>query len=170
MTSKATVLAATGLGLVAGFLGGTLSVSDPDPLPAAEPRVAELRQRVEVLESRAPGPSSSLSDKTAMRDRLWEQDRRIRALEAKLAAAMGSEGSGASPAMSERDRERTRLEAMETAPLLTEITRKFEQIVCCKVKIELGTAVIHSAQDKQITVQLKIGFLFFPGFAKTSGR
>ena len=122
MTGKSVALAAIGLGLVAGFVGGRLSGSAPPVGPEAG--TGALLRRIEDLEAAArPVPGGGAGDAEAASSRIAEQDRRIRALEEELAVLGRGGGAEPVPGPREGDREDLSLKDLTGEELLAEIRR-----------------------------------------------
>ena len=122
MAGKATVAAAVGLAVVAGYAGGTLSGA-----PAASSRGPDLEriaQRLDALESprtREAGTANSRDAErriAALDERHADEERRIQALETRLAAAERAAAASAEPDPSV---ELARLQGLGTPELIAEI-------------------------------------------------
>lgn len=108
MSGKSTILIAVVLGLLAGFLGGSLST--PQDAPTGGKELAELQRRIAALEAEIDGEKALESGQAPGDDGREKLSLRIAALEAKLSALPGADVDAEA-----RQAERRRLEGLTTS-------------------------------------------------------
>jgi hypothetical protein len=170
MTGKATTVAAVALSLAAGYLGGALS--GPGIAPTSDTEVEELRRRVAALESSEPAFISSERRLSAADEHRAEQDRRILALEADLAAALKKTAdltarAAGEPTAGEIDADLERLRDLDTAKLLAEVFRltRHAQKTRARPDAEAALRACEVALARQLETEQRTDALLYEGRA-----
>jgi RNA polymerase sigma factor (sigma-70 family) len=158
--STGTVVAAVVLGLLAGWVGGTLST--PRVPPGPDPALADLGRRIAALEA---GQGDLVAPELAtepLSGREADLERRLAVLEGKLVAASGSD---AAPDPERPEAERRRFTGMTDAQILVEAERLMWVAIRSQKKRDAERALraCEAALERGLTVDQRASALVLRG-------